>query len=96
MITVIARIKAKADAVELVKDETLKLVNSTLKADGCIRYDLHQDNEDPACFFFYENWLNENAVQAHLKSDHMRTYLANTKNRIAEFSANKLTKLTEL
>ncbi|MEM9449380.1 MAG: antibiotic biosynthesis monooxygenase, partial [Cyanobacteria bacterium P01_E01_bin.6] len=23
---------------------------------GCIQYDLHEDNENPAHFVFYENW----------------------------------------
>ena len=39
-LTIVARIEANADKVELVKTELLKLVAPTLKETGCIQYDL--------------------------------------------------------
>ena len=59
-VTVVARIKAKSNSVERVCKELLKLTEPTLqKDDGCINYDLHQDNDDPSLFFFLENCENE-------------------------------------
>lgn len=55
-LTVVANITANADKVELVKAELLKFVPNTRAEDGCIHYDLHQDNENPAHFIFFENW----------------------------------------
>ena len=54
-LTIVARIEAKSDKIELVKSELLKLIDLTLKESGCIQYDLHQDNNNPAIFLFYEN-----------------------------------------
>lgn len=54
-LTIVARIEANPDKIELVKAELLKLIEPTLQEAGCIRYDLHQDNENPAVFIFYEN-----------------------------------------
>ena len=56
-LTVVANITAKADKVELVKAELLKLIDLTRAEEGCINYDLHQDNTNPAHFLFYENWF---------------------------------------
>lgn len=46
-LTIVANIIAKADQVELVKAELLKLIDVTRAEEGCINYDLHQDNENP-------------------------------------------------
>ncbi|GAL10173.1 hypothetical protein JCM19233_1150 [Vibrio astriarenae] len=53
-LTIVANIIAKQDKVELVKAELLKLIDVTRAEEGCINYDLHQDNENPAHFMFYE------------------------------------------
>ena len=55
-LTIVANIKTKKDKVELVKAELMKLIDITRAEEGCITYDLHQDNENPAHFLFYENW----------------------------------------
>lgn len=55
-LTIVAKIKAKAGKVELVKTELIRLVDFTRNEKGCINYDLHQDNTDPSLFLFYENW----------------------------------------
>lgn len=57
-LTIIGRVEAHVDKVKLVKTELLKLITPTLKEAGNIQYDLHQDNDNPAIFLFYENWEN--------------------------------------
>jgi quinol monooxygenase YgiN len=54
-LTIVANITAKADKIDLVKTELEKLIDITRAEEGCINYDLHQDNENPAHFMFYEN-----------------------------------------
>jgi len=54
-LTIIGKIEANENRVELVKTELLKLIPATIEEAGCIQYDLHQDNENPAIFLFYEN-----------------------------------------
>lgn len=50
-LTIVAKILAKTKKRELVKSELLKLTNNTRGEEGCINYDLHQDNENPNLFF---------------------------------------------
>jgi quinol monooxygenase YgiN len=71
MLTIVARIEAKPDKIELVKSELLKLIPPTLKETGCIQYDLHQDIENPAVFLFYENWESHKLWQDHMNSPHL-------------------------
>ena len=43
---------------------SLKLIDITRAEEGCINYDLHQDNENPAHFLFYENWKSRELWQS--------------------------------
>ncbi len=51
-LTIVANITAKSDQIDLVKSELEKLIDITLAEEGCLQYDLHQDNENPSHFFF--------------------------------------------
>jgi quinol monooxygenase YgiN len=55
-ITVVAKVTANSDAVETVKSELPKMIESTRQEEGCIEYRLHQEIDNPAVFVFYENW----------------------------------------
>lgn len=76
MLTVIAKILVKEDKIEEAKSALLALVAPTLKEEGCIDYVLHQSNDDPKLFVFYENWTDKESLENHLANVH-----------IAEFSA---------
>lgn len=92
-LTIIANIKAKTDKVDLVKAELLKLIDITPAEEGCINYDLHQDNENPAHFLFYENWESKKHLEAHLNNRHLQDYLAATEGAVEEFSINEMTRI---
>lgn len=77
-LTIIADITAKADKVDLVKAELAKLVAPTLAEEGCVQYDLHLDNDNPAHFLFYENWESRDLWQQHMNSQHLKAYKAAT------------------
>ncbi len=89
-LTVIANITAKADKIEYVKAELLKLIDATRKEEGCIDYDLHQDNANPAHFLFYENWASRELWQAHIKSAHVTEYAKATDGAIESFTLNEM------
>ncbi len=90
-LTIIAHITAVPDKIELVKAELFKLIEPTRAEEGCINYDLHQDNETPAHFFFYENWDSRPLWQAHMNAPHLKAYAEATEGAIAEFSVNEMT-----
>ena len=92
-LTVVARILAKAEQRELVKSELLKLIDPTRAEEGCINYDLHQDNENENLFFFHENWESKELLQAHLNNAHIVAYVKATEGAVEEFVITKMTQI---
>ena len=92
-LTIVADIKAKSDRIDLVKAELLKLIAVTRAEKGCINYDLHQDNENPAHFLFYENWESRELWQAHMGNQHLKDYMAATDGAVAEFTLSEMTQV---
>ncbi|MDW5288511.1 putative quinol monooxygenase [Formosa sp. PL04] len=93
-LTIIAKILAKTEFTELIKDELLKLVESSRTDKGCINYTLLQDNTDLNSFVVYENWENDTALEKHLETDHFKTFTAATHAKLIEFAVNKMTTLS--
>ena len=91
-LTIVANIKTKSDKVELVKAELEKLIPITRAEEGCINYDLHQDNDNPAHFLFYENWESRELWQAHMGHQHLQDYMAATEGAVEEFTVNEMTR----
>ena len=92
-ITIVATVIAKPEAIEPVKRELLQLVELTRKEIGCIGYTLHQDNENPAIFLFYETWQDHASLQAHMNSDHFIRYVSAVEGLIADKIVHKMTRL---
>ena len=82
-LTIVATIKAKPDKIDLVKTELKKLIAPTLKEAGCIQYDLHQDNQNPAFFLFFENWESRELWQDHMNNTHLAEYASATEGSIS-------------
>lgn len=74
-LTIVAKVVAKKECIQAVKTELLKLVEPTRRESGCIDYRLHQDNDDPAAFFFYENWESGDCLEKHINSEHFKAYV---------------------
>jgi quinol monooxygenase YgiN len=92
-LTIVANIKAKADKIDLVKAELEKLIDITCAEEGCLQYDLHQDNENPVHFMFYENWESRELWQAHMNGQHLQDFTAATEGAVEEFTVNEMTRL---
>jgi quinol monooxygenase YgiN len=92
-LTIVANIHANADKIDLVKSELMKLIPITRSEEGCINYDLHQDNENPAHFTFYENWESRELWQEHMNAPHLAAYMAATEGAVAQFTLNEMTRI---
>lgn len=92
-LTITGNIQAKSDQIELVKTELEKLVPITREEAGCIQYDLHQDNENPAYFMFYENWESRELWQAHMRAPHLAAYVEATEGAVDKFWIHEMTRI---
>lgn len=92
-LTIVANIKAHAEKIDLVKSELLKLIDITRAEKGCLNYDLHQDNENPAHFLFYENWESRKLWQTHMGNKHLQEYMTATEGAVEEFTLNEMSQI---
>ena len=92
-LTIVARIEANPSKIELVKTELLKLIEPTRSEEGCIQYDLHQDNENPAVFVFYENWSSRELWLTHMENDHLKSYMNATDGAVTSFLLNEMSQI---
>jgi quinol monooxygenase YgiN len=90
-LTIVANIHAKADKIDLVKAELLKLIEPTLAEAGCINYDCHQDNENPTHFMFYENWESRELWQVHMNNQNLADFIAATDGALESLTVNEMT-----
>ena len=92
-LTIVANIHAKPDQIDLVKAELEKLIPITRAEAGCIQYDLHQDNENPAHFLFYETWESRELWQTHMNAPHLAAYMKSINSAVADFFLNEMTQI---
>lgn len=84
MLTVIAKILVKADKIEEAKSALTALIAPTLEENGCIDYVLHQSNDNPQLFFFYENWTDKESLENHLANEHVAAFSQRAEYLLAE------------
>ncbi len=92
MLTIVANIHANPDQIDRVRAELEKLIPITQAEEGCIQYDLHQDNENPAHFMFYENWESRELWQAHMNAPHLAAYQKATEGAVADFKLHEMSR----
>ncbi len=72
MIKVVAKFVLK----DGTKDEVLgileEMIEKTRKEDGCIKYELFENLNDPNTISFIEEWENMDKLNAHIDSEHFR------------------------
>lgn len=92
-LSIVAITKAKPESVDIVKAELLKLIDPTRQEVGCIQYNLHQDNNDPSVFIFYEQWQSLELLQQHLQSAHIEGFKSGTEGHLISFEVTELTRI---
>ena len=76
MLVVIATVRAKAGKERKLAEVLKRFLAPTRKESGCIQYDLHIDKNDPTAFAFYERWVDDAALDAHLNAPHITSGFA--------------------
>jgi len=92
-LTIIAHVTANPGKTELVKTALEKLVQPTRTETGCITYDLHQDNTDPAHFMFFEVWESRALWQDHMKAPHLAAHAKATEGAVAGVVLHEMTQI---
>jgi quinol monooxygenase YgiN len=69
---VIARLRAKEGKVDALKAALSNLIAPSRREIACHQYDLLQGTTDPREFCFVERWDNEQALDAHAATEHVK------------------------
>lgn len=78
-VTVIATMTAKADKIEEFAAVFAALVSPSRAEEGCLNYDLHQSNSNPAVWVMYENWRSQEALDKHNATAHFQNFIQQLK-----------------
>jgi quinol monooxygenase YgiN len=93
-LTIVAHIVAQAEKVEQLKSVLHDLITPTLQEEGCITYDLHQDDDNPEHFMFYEIWASRELWQQHMSSEHISALSKVTEELIESVTLHEMTRLS--
>ena len=75
MIRVIATFQLQNDMIDVAKRIAAALVSETRNEDGCIQYDLLQDDKDEHHLVIVEHWESQEKLDAHSNSEHFVKYV---------------------
>ncbi len=68
--------KAKPGKEHELKKFLVSLVTGSRHDPGNISYELHEVADDPSTFMFYEQWISEEALEAHTKTAPLQEFAA--------------------
>ncbi|MCP4922712.1 MAG: antibiotic biosynthesis monooxygenase [bacterium] len=70
--TVLAILEAKPSFEKELGGFLKNVVNPSRNEETCIDYRLHQNIENPAQFFLYENWSSQKAHEKQFEKDYIK------------------------
>jgi quinol monooxygenase YgiN len=73
--TLVVSLKVKEGTGDKFEAAFAKALTATRKEKGCLTYDLNRDSQDALSYVVYERWKSVADLEAHLKSDHIKTLL---------------------
>lgn len=80
MIKVVSKHFVKEDKVEEFIENAKRMVEATVKEEGCISYGLFQDENDPKILTFIEEWEDISALEKHKTTEHVKSIVPILKN----------------
>ena len=83
-LTVVARLKAKAERLNEVQTTLKSLIGPTREEPGCLSYVLHQGKDDPCSFLFVETWRSQADLDAHLRKPYLLALIAQSEAILSE------------
>ena len=76
MIIVTGGVTARPDSFEALRQACLDHCERSRTEDGCLSHAVHVDAGDPLRLFFYEEWTDLDALQAHFRQPGSATFIA--------------------
>lgn len=75
-LTVVAILRARPGLEDELGQRLRALIEPTRAEPGCVNYDLHRSNTEPAVWLLYENWKTAADLDTHFAMDYLVNLLA--------------------
>lgn len=72
MVQTISKLYAKEDKVDEFIEVFKEMIPPTKEEEGCIQYEMYQDEEEPSLLIVLEQWATKEAFDGHLETDHFK------------------------
>ncbi|MGA2496045.1 MAG: putative quinol monooxygenase [Roseiarcus sp.] len=82
--TIIGTVVAKPEKRKELHGILLAQVAPTRAEEGCVSYDFHCDHTDPNVFVFYENFVDRDALEVHLKKPYLEPLFGRVEELLAK------------
>lgn len=92
-IRIVATIIAKNQDIEFVKAAAKAIVEPSNRDEGCIQYELHQDNNNLNTFVFFEIWKNQASLDKHNVTTHLKDFLEKIKDKVDLLDVKLISKI---
>lgn len=92
-IRIVATIIAKDNEVEFVKSATKSIVEPSNRDEGCLQYELHQDNANPNTFIFFEIWQDQQSLDKHNITPHLQDFLKKIEDKVDLLDVKLISKI---
>lgn len=80
-----AHLRVREDAIEPFRVRLLRHARTSVEQEsGCRRFDVHQEQKDPALFLLVEVYRDQAALDAHRASAHYLAFREDTKDWVIE------------
>lgn len=71
-VVLIATFHAVPDAIGELRERLIEMVTLSRVEAGCVRYELHVEDDDPNVLTFIETWESQSALDSHDRTEHLR------------------------
>ncbi|MEO8368132.1 MAG: putative quinol monooxygenase [Candidatus Solibacter sp.] len=75
LLIVVAEMTAQSGKEDALREKLSGFVAPTRAENGCVQYDLHESEDHPGQFLFFERWTSAQELEAHLASPHIASVL---------------------
>ena len=86
---VIAQLEARPEYGAQFRAALTPLIAATLQEPGCLTYQLHQSLENPQSWMLHEEWVSEEALDAHQQEPHFIAFVATTEGWFASSTVRR-------
>lgn len=85
MITLVATLVVKSEAVEVLKEDCKKMVSHVKENEpGCTMYEPYVDTKNPLAITFIEKYVDQEAFENHMNTPYFKEFFAKLESLLAE------------